>query len=117
MRATGAPPGVVRMGPRYGSRATPRAIGGPLAPVSQGPSRSLAVHRMPRSGRSGATIGRIPKLIVRVRFSSPALITLVQVGTLVPPLSLALEIFAGPPHGIGVPLLPSLLLSACWGQR
>ena len=55
------------------SRAVrPRAIGGPLAPASQAPSRSLVVYRVPRSGRSGAPIGRIPKLIVRVRFPSPA---------------------------------------------
>ena len=52
--------------------ALPRAIGGPLTPVSQGPRRSLAVHRLPRSGRSGTQICRIPKLIVRVRFPSPA---------------------------------------------
>ena len=43
-----------------------------ITPVPQGPSRSLAVHRVPKSGRSEAWIGRIPKLIVRVRFPSPA---------------------------------------------
>jgi hypothetical protein len=54
------------------------AIGGPLTQVSQGPSRSLAVHRIPRSGRSGTRICRIPKLIVRVRFPSPALSTVTR---------------------------------------
>jgi hypothetical protein len=51
----------------------PRAIGGPLTLVSQGPSRSLTVRRMSRSGRSEGRICRFPKLIVRVRFPSPAL--------------------------------------------
>jgi hypothetical protein len=41
------------------------AIGGPLTRVSQGSSRSLAVYRMPSSGRSEGRICRIPKLIVR----------------------------------------------------
>jgi len=40
------------------------AIGGPLTRVSQGPSRSLAVYRMPSSGRSEGRICRIPKLTV-----------------------------------------------------
>ena len=52
----------------------PRAIIGPLTPVLQGPLRSLAVRRMPWSGWSEAPIGRIPKLIVRVRFPSSTLI-------------------------------------------
>jgi hypothetical protein len=41
-----------------------QAIGGPLTRVSLGPSRSLAVHRIPRSGRSETPIGRIRKLTV-----------------------------------------------------
>ena len=53
-------------------RPSPQAIGGPLTLVSQRLRRSLAVHRMYRSGRSEASIGRIAKLIVRVRFPSPA---------------------------------------------
>ena|SRR5689334_16991442 len=40
------------------------AIGGPLTRVSQGPSRSLAVYRMPSSGRSEGRSCRIPKLTV-----------------------------------------------------
>src|SRR5690348_488030 len=46
---------------------TPRAIDGPLTLVSQGLSRSLAVHRLPSSDRPEAQIGQIPKLIARIR--------------------------------------------------
>jgi len=49
-----------------------RAISGPLTTVTSGLSRSLAdtLHR--RSGPVEARMAQIPKLTVRVRFSSPA---------------------------------------------
>ena len=49
-----------------------RAISVQLAPVNQGQSRVLAVHGPGWSATPAGRIGRIPKLIVRVRFSSPA---------------------------------------------
>ena len=49
----------------------PRAIGGPLSLVWQGPSRSLAVRRTPSSRRRQVLIGRIPKLRARIRFRRP----------------------------------------------
>src|SRR5262249_20209683 len=48
-----------------------RAIGAPLALVSQGLSRSLAVHRIPWSSRSQTPIGRLPKLTVPDRADAP----------------------------------------------
>gem|GEM_PF-4464758 len=49
-----------------------QAISGPLTPVTRGLSRSLTDSRSRRSGRVAARTAQIPKLIVRVRFSSPA---------------------------------------------
>ncbi len=49
-----------------------RAISVPLTPVTRGLSRSLADTPHRRSGRSTDRIAQIPKLIVRVRFPSPA---------------------------------------------
>jgi hypothetical protein len=43
-----------------------------LATVTRGQSRVLAVPGRGRSAALAVWIGRIPKLIVRVRFSSPA---------------------------------------------
>jgi hypothetical protein len=73
--------GQLRRGPgrtSAGSRVHPapehdhRAISVQLAPVNQGQSRALAVPGPDWSPALAAGIGRIPKLIVRVRFSSPA---------------------------------------------
>jgi len=50
-----------------------RAISGPLTSVKGGPSRSLTDSLSRRSGPVEARTAQIPKLIVRVRFSSPAL--------------------------------------------
>ena len=49
-----------------------RAISGPLGPVTGGLSRSLADTSHRRSGPVEARTVQIPKLIVRVRFPSPA---------------------------------------------
>jgi hypothetical protein len=49
-----------------------RAISGPLARVTRGQSRSLADTCTRRSAPLAAVIAVLPKLIVRVRFSSPA---------------------------------------------
>ena len=49
-----------------------RVISGPLTSVTRGISRSLTDSRSGRSGRSTARTVQIPKLIVRVRFPSPA---------------------------------------------
>ena len=55
-----------------GSEHDHRAISVQLTPVNQGQSRVLAVHGPGWSAALAARVGRIPKLIVRVRFSSPA---------------------------------------------
>ena len=53
--------------------AVRRAISGPLTQATSGLSRSLADSPSRRSGRpTGARTVQIPKLIVRVRFPSPA---------------------------------------------
>jgi hypothetical protein len=49
-----------------------RAIGGPLDPVTRGLPRSTADSQTSRSGPLAACFCQLPKLIVRVRFSSPA---------------------------------------------
>ena len=51
-----------------------RAISVPLTPVIQRYSRSLTDPRNPRSARMQARTPQLPKLIVRVRFPSPALL-------------------------------------------
>ena len=61
-----------------------RAISVQLARVTRGQSRLLAVPGPGWSAALAARIGRIPKLIVRVRFSSPALIVKAQVRALIP---------------------------------
>jgi hypothetical protein len=55
------------------SRAARRAISGPLTPVIRGRSRSLTAMPRPRSAGAAGRTAQIPKLIVRVRFPSPAL--------------------------------------------
>ena len=57
------------LGPRS---AVGRAIGVPLTPVTKGLSRILTDGRSRRSDGVAAWIAQIPKLIVRVRFPSPA---------------------------------------------
>jgi hypothetical protein len=52
--------------------ARPCAINVPLAVVAGGAGRSRAARRRSRSGSIGLVAAQIPKLIVRVRFSSPA---------------------------------------------
>ncbi|GLY78642.1 hypothetical protein Airi01_069090 [Actinoallomurus iriomotensis] len=52
--------------------ATTRAINVPLAPVTKGQQRSLADTCMTRSAPVTAEIPTLPKLVVRVRFPSPA---------------------------------------------
>ena len=54
------------------SMQDPRAISGPLARVTKGKSRLPAGTRNGRSAPLAAVIAPLPKLIVRVRFSSPA---------------------------------------------
>jgi hypothetical protein len=49
-----------------------RAISGPFTSVKGGLSRSLTDSSPRRSGHVGARMAQIPKLIVRVRFPSPA---------------------------------------------
>ena len=56
-----------------GETAVRHAISVPLTPVTRGLSRSLADTPQRRSGRTAARIAQIPKLMVRVRFPSPAL--------------------------------------------
>jgi hypothetical protein len=55
-----------------GRTAVRRAISVPLTLVTSGLSRSLADTSHRRSGRTTARMAQIPKLIVRVRFPSPA---------------------------------------------
>jgi hypothetical protein len=57
-----------------------RAISVQLTRVTSGQSRLLAVTRPRWSAAPAAWIGRFPKLIVRVRFSSPAPGASFQVG-------------------------------------
>jgi hypothetical protein len=52
--------------------ASPRMIAVPLARVMRGQPRLLLAYGTCRSGPSAAVTAPIPKLIVRVRFSSPA---------------------------------------------
>src|SRR5262249_19523635 len=49
-----------------------RAISGPLAGVTRGHLRSLGTGPAARSGPLAAVAGALPKLIMRVRFPSPA---------------------------------------------
>jgi hypothetical protein len=49
-----------------------RAISGPLTRVTRGQPRSLRTGEVARSGPLPGMMARLPKLIVRVRFSSPA---------------------------------------------
>ena len=60
----------MRVGAQWGDGR--RAISGPLATGPDGLSRSLADTPRRRSGRTTAPMAQIPKLIVRVRFPSPA---------------------------------------------
>ena len=92
--------------------------GGRLA-GSHGLSRSWGKRGCRSADPQVATVQRhrLPELIVRVRLPSPALVTFDQAGGLAPPLRMTLGIFVDPLCAIGVPLLASLLLPACWSQR
>ena len=85
----------------------------PGSPVSADPG--------PRRGRSRGCSSmaerQLPKLIVRVRFSSPALITFAQVGMLRRPLGMTLASIESLSCAIGVPLLTLLLPPTCWIRR
>jgi hypothetical protein len=48
------------------------AISVPLTPVTKGPSRTLTASLSRRSGHAKTRTAQLPKLIVRVRFSSAA---------------------------------------------
>jgi hypothetical protein len=49
-----------------------RAINGPLAPVNHGQQRIISTPGRPRSGVVSSKIRRSSKLVMRVRFPSPA---------------------------------------------
>jgi hypothetical protein len=59
-----------------------RAISGPLARVTGGHPRSLRTARYAWSAQLAGVTTALPKLIVRVRFSSPAPRTKAQAGAL-----------------------------------
>jgi len=65
VRPVSGRPDVLPYGPR-------RAISGPLASVKSGRSQTLMDNSHRRPGRMTAETAQVPKLIVRVRFPSPA---------------------------------------------
>ena len=74
---------------QYRSAYDRRAISVPLARVTRGQPGPLGSARDARSAPLAAVTAALPKLIVRVRFSSPALMTKAQAREGVPGLGLA----------------------------
>jgi hypothetical protein len=87
-------PGMAPILPIAGSGEARRAISVPLTPVTRGLSRSLADTPPRRSGPVAGRMAQIPKLIVRVRFPSPAPVLRAQVGRC--PASAAGSVLGGP---------------------
>ena len=71
-----------------GQREDPRAISGPLTRVTRGQPRRPEANQPGWSAPLAAVTAALPKLIVRVRFSSPALIVRAQARDGVPSLGL-----------------------------
>ena len=110
---------------RPGASTFTRAISGPLTRVTRGQPRSLQTTRVGRSAPQPAVIALLPKLIVRVRFSSefrqvvwpavvrrilaPAWLVIFELGLLVSHLSRA--------DAVSVDLTHPLLVSADLTQQ
>src|SRR6185437_15971853 len=69
----GEPDGMIRQAGSVRTLPHKRGQRGPLARVTRGQPRILRTGQTARSAPLAAVAGLLPKLIVRVRFSSPAL--------------------------------------------